>query len=121
MFVSVTSLYVQGVQKPQPAQVGQAFSSRANGVLVLNLWPLHWSETQTDKGQPLAVLWNPEFCGATYDSFIVRGLEAWHQGQVRRWFAQKWLCEVLDSQRAKARADCSSPMGEIEPWSGYAG
>ncbi len=119
MFSAVTPLYAQGLQKPQPTIVGQVFSERIRGALVLNLWPMHWSETQTDKGTPLAVLWNPEFCGATYDSFIVRGLEAWNHGKVRRWYAQKWLCEVLDSQRAKARMEVHRPVGEVAPWSGY--
>ncbi len=113
VFCSVTPLYAQGIQTPQPALLGQVFTERIRGVLVVNLWQLHWTETQTDKGTPLAVLWNPLFCGATYDSFIVSGLEAWQQGQVRRWYAQKWLCEVLDSHRARARNAPHVAFGEL--------
>jgi hypothetical protein len=102
---SVHLLYRDGVKAPlREPLVGQIFSDWHKGVPILRLWPLNWTDS-TSPLQPLAVLWHPVCVAVTFDSFCFRGIEAVQQGRIRRWGSQKWLCDFLTPQLARARLE----------------
>jgi hypothetical protein len=104
MFVLVRALYREGRLLPgePPAQAGQLFSSQeAGALLVLDLWPLTWVQNAPDvSGEALGRLWQPVLSGVQYREFVLRGYEAVSQGRERRWFLQKWVCEVVSREQA---------------------
>jgi hypothetical protein len=103
VYAAVHLLYRDGVQiKPQnPPLVGQLITDRHKQVPRLTLWPLEWTEFGCQDLQPLAVLWHPALVVVRNDSMCLRGFEAIRKGAHRRWAAQKWLCEVMEVQRAR--------------------
>ena len=116
VYAAIQLLYREGVQgKPAPPLIGQVVSDRHRGVPLLYVWPLDWTANASYQGEPLAVLWNPTLCGIGYDNIVFRGLEAVPKGVTRRWVAQKWLCDVLDAARARARLGPDLRYGEVRP------
>lgn len=109
-------LYREGVKiKPAfPPLVGQMISGREQDVPVLRLWPVDWVLNTTIAPPPLAMLWHPVFGGVGHNDIVVRGLEAVRKGDMRRWTTQKWLCDLLDYQRARDyfKPDCR--VGELK-------
>ncbi|MBG9390578.1 hypothetical protein [Caenimonas aquaedulcis] len=104
MFVEVRVLYREGiaVRDVRPV-VGQIFSDRHKGVQVLYLRAVDWVHHESTPSEPLSILWHPVCVVVNYSSMCFRGVEAVQKGPARRWTTQKWLCDVLDAQRAKAR------------------
>lgn len=102
MYVAVQMLYREGVQvKPRwPPAVGQLVSGDVRGVPVFHLWPLDWVRNASYAGPPLATLWQPVLT-AVDNNLVIRGIELVERGTQRRWTNQKWLCDVLDAQRAR--------------------
>jgi hypothetical protein len=104
VFVEVQFLYREGIAtRTMPRVIGQIFSDRCRNVPVLLLRPLGWTQNQSTKTEPLATLWHPACVAIGYDSVCFRGMESVPQGTGRRWVSQKWLCDVLDYQLARAR------------------
>ena len=101
---AIQLLYSDGIagRRSEPL-IGQLFLEQYKGVPLLRLWPLEWTDS-TSPLKPLAELWHPVLVAVQYDSICLRGLEACPRGPTRRWASQKWLCDVLDAQRAYARA-----------------
>ena len=105
VYAAVQLLYRDGVyvRRSEPL-IGQMFAERHKGVPLLRLWPLEWTDA-TSPLQPLAELWQPALVTVQQSSICFRGLEAIRRGPGRRWAAQKWLCDVMDAQLARARRD----------------
>jgi hypothetical protein len=117
VYSAVQLLYRDGVQiKPQnPPLVGQLITDKHKQVPRLTLWPLEWTEFGCQDLHPLAVLWHPVLVVVRNDSMALRGFEAISKGPVRRWAAQKWLCDVMDSQRAREFLRPDPRFGELNP------
>jgi hypothetical protein len=116
MYAAVEKLYRDGMQVvPQaPALLGQLRSQQlANGRRALNLWPLDWLENVSNRWDPLAVLWLPEFVGVGTSFIILRGLEEVERRPRRHWVFQKWRCEILDAHRAQERLRPDRRFGEV--------
>jgi len=105
VFVEVQLLYREGIaSRAEPRVIGQIFSDRRQGVPVLFLRQLEWTQNQSTETEPLATLWHPALVVGGFDSMCFRGMESVPRRNERRWVSQKWLCDVLDYQRARARA-----------------
>jgi len=115
MYAAIELLYRDGVKvKPQwPPLVGQLASDRYKGAEVLYLWPMEWAEQAKEHYKPVAALWQPVFVRLGHSDLVIRGLEGVHRGPVRRWHVQKWICQVLDSQRARDYLK-PTPSGAVE-------
>jgi hypothetical protein len=100
---AVQLLYRDGVRiAPRlPPLVGQLITGEHRRVPQLTLWPLEWVECDCRDLEPLAVLWHPAIVVVRHGQMTLRGLEGVSNGSARRWAAQKWLCDVLDAQRAR--------------------
>ncbi len=106
MFVEVRVLYREGIAaRDVHPVVGQIFSARHKNVQVLYLRPLDWVHHESTPTEPLAILWHPVCVVVNYDSMCFRGVEAVRKGAMRRWTTQKWVCDVLDAQRARGRME----------------
>jgi hypothetical protein len=105
VYTAVQLLYRDGVyvRNSQPI-IGQIFSDRYKGVPILRLWPLEWKDS-TSPLKPLAELWHPALVNIRHDAFCLRGVEAIQKGPTRRWASQKWLCDFLNYQQARARLE----------------
>ena len=87
----------------QTPVVGQIFSDRLKDVPVLLLRPVEWVHHESTRTEALAILWHPVCVAVSDGTLCFRGVEATARGPSRRWASQKWLCEVLDAPRARAR------------------
>lgn len=103
MFAAVEKLYRDGEKHhPQwPPLVGQLMSSEAQGRRRLEVWPLTWVANVGRRYPPLAILWEPALVGIDHATILVRGLECFRRGEVKRWYAQVWRCEILDAHELR--------------------
>lgn len=102
MYAAVWLLYRDGAKiKPQhPPLVGQVISCRTRERAALYLWDVDWVHNTTHVREPLRILWNPSILRIGRADMLLAGLEA-TSGDRGRWFAQKWLCELLTADLAK--------------------
>jgi hypothetical protein len=91
------------------------FTGMHQQATVLYLRPLEWTDS-TSPLEPLAMLWHPVCVAVGYDNLCFRGLEAVPRERGRRWAAQKWACEVLSHQQARARLEPDKRYGELKAW-----
>jgi hypothetical protein len=120
MYAAVRRLYKDGARAQQPYLVGQLASDEVRGVPVLRLWDLAWVRNVNEWHRPpIAELWRPAFAGIGQDHIWLSGLEAQGLPPKRRWFAQRWACEIISYQRARTYFD-GPPIGEVQPSPGIA-
>lgn len=104
MFAAV-QLYREGVKSPPewPPLVGQLWTDDYKGILVMRLWPLDWvANAQSSGRRPLASLWHPVLVRVGHDDLLLRGFEGVSAASgARRWYTQKWLCDVMAADRAR--------------------
>jgi hypothetical protein len=77
------------------------------------LWPLEWTENAPEAHTPLATLWHPQLVRISHFVLLVRGFEGVPVGRSRRWYTQKWMCEVMEATRARQYLRPDPRFGEI--------